>query len=156
MKPSEFLAHVIRPTLAHLDLGGPQAETLLLGTALTESGLDYLKQISGPALGFYQCEPATHQDTWVNYLGFRGDLSALVNQLLAPRPDRLVQLQTNLAYATAICRIHYWRRPEPLPAWDDAEALATYHKQFYNSQFGATDPAESVEHFRRATETVRG
>jgi len=147
--PRQFRNYVIRPTLTHLGLGGLAAENLLLGTAATESGLVDLHQIQGPALGLYQCEPATHDDIWHSWLAGRKPYDRLVGELMTGQPE-LEQLVTNLAYATAICRIHYYRQPEALPAADDARGLAAYHKLWYNSLLGATDPNESVVNFERA------
>ncbi len=45
-------------------------------------------------------------------------------------------LVTDLAYATAMCRVHYWRRPEPLPNAGDPEGMGEYWKQHYNSPLG--------------------
>jgi hypothetical protein len=68
--PQVFLTTIIEPVLHHLteipyDRAAAQ---LLLGTALKESlQLKYRRQIQGPALGYYQMEPATHDDIWNNY-----------------------------------------------------------------------------------------
>jgi hypothetical protein len=148
--PSQFKALVIRPTLAGLELGGAAAENLLLGTALTESGLVWLHQLgAGPALGLYQDEPADHADLWQNFIARHADLRDRVRAQMTPEAP-LEQLVSNLAYATAICRCHYRRAPDPLPAADDAARMAAYHKRFYNTAAGATDPAASIENFRRA------
>jgi hypothetical protein len=136
--------------LAILNLGGAAAENLLLGTALTESGLTYLKQApNGPALGVYQCEPATHEDLWTNFIVHHEPFMLAVHGLATPQ-FRADQLVSNLAYATAICRLHYYRSPEPLPAADDAAGLAQMHKLVYNTMLGATDPAVSIHNFERA------
>ena len=63
----QFRANIIRPVL--LVIGGESraAENLILGTALQESNLRYLRQLGdGPARGVYQMEPATHDDIWDN------------------------------------------------------------------------------------------
>ena len=63
MNPTQFLKYVITPTLADLDMYSPAAAMLLLGTAVTESNLEYLRQLpDGPALSVYQIEPATARD----------------------------------------------------------------------------------------------
>lgn len=148
--PSQFKALVIRPTLAVLGLGGAAAENLLLGTALTESRLIFLRQIpNGPALGYYQDEPGDHDDIWANWIAYQPAAAAAVRSIMTTRPG-LEQLITNLEYATAICRLHYRRAPPALPAANDAAGLAAYHKQHYNTAEGATDPTVSVEHFRVA------
>jgi hypothetical protein len=152
LDPTQFKVLVIRPTLVKLGLWSVAAENLLLGTALAESSLVYLEQLDGgPALGLYQCEPVTHDDVWRwldHHEPYGGRVAALV-------PDSLIgllcrQLLTNLAYATAICRIHYWRVPEPLPPARNAATLASYHKRYYNTVLGAADPVQTVVHFQRA------
>ena len=100
----DFRKLVIQPTLVHLELWSEAAEILLLGTALTESGLRYLKQRGGgPALGLFQIEKVTHEDIWTSYLmkDKNKKLQANVKWLLSRTPlDE--QLIHNLAYATAI------------------------------------------------------
>lgn len=157
MDPLQFRLHVIRPVLHHTELWSESAENLVLGTALVESGLRHLDQVTGkgdvtlgPALGLYQIEPATHRDLWLNFLPARRQLRDRIAALTAPWPERETQLVTNLAYATAICRALYFRRREPLPAADDVAALGRYWKRWYNTPLGKGDPAEFVTRFRAA------
>ena len=64
---------VIRPALTKINLWSRSAEELVLGTAIVESGLTYLKQRGeGPALGLWQIEPATHEDLYTNFLNSTG------------------------------------------------------------------------------------
>ena len=59
---------VIKPLPKKLNLWSPSAEELVLGTAIVESGLTYLKQHGdGPALGLWQVEPPTHEDLYTNF-----------------------------------------------------------------------------------------
>ncbi len=142
--PNDFRHYVVRPTLTCLHPPVPvsrAAEVLLLGTALVESGLSALMQRGGgPALGLYQIEPATHVDLWDRYLAYRPALARHLRGDFGlrkegvPRDERLI---TNLAYATAIARLIYWRRPEPLPDAADMLGLGAYWKQHYNSSLGA-------------------
>ncbi len=136
LDPGQFRRLVIRPALQAIGLCSPAAERLLLGTALTESGLRHLHQVRGPALGIFQIEPATHADVWANYLAYRENLAGRVASLASEQP-RLDQLVWNLAYATAIARLIYYRRPEPLPAADDLAGLARYWKAHFNTALGA-------------------
>jgi len=136
---AQFRAFIVRPTLAYLDLSGTAAENLLVGTALYESGLEAIDQWTGPgdatlgpAYGVYQIEVPTHVDVWTNFLAFRADLKARIGSLLAAWPDRNVQLATNLAYATAIARVIYYRARDPLPDAADIDALGRYYKDHYN------------------------
>lgn len=141
----EFRVEVVRPTLkdladekyvAHIPYS-LAAENLLVGTVLQESGLIHLKQLGdGPALGVYQIEPATHMDVWRNFLSYRQPLSAFIEGYANFAQLREKQLVTNLAYATLIARIIYYRAPEALPDADDIEGLAKYWKQHYNTSAG--------------------
>jgi hypothetical protein len=151
LDPRQLRARVIVPVLGYLQLtGGEAAIQLLLGTAAQESGLRELAQSpAGPALGLFQIEPATHDDIWHNFLTFRPILAKRVTDFVAPAPDRTLQLASNLAYATAICRVKYARTEEPLPPAGDVDALAHYWKRHYNTADGAGSVAEFVSNFRR-------
>lgn len=125
------------------------AEQLMLGTAVHESGLQYLKQIGGgPARGLWQMEPETYYDIWANYLRHRQNLAERVKMLRAAWPeDTSDQLFANLPYACAMARIHYWRRREPLPAAGDAEGFGKYWKKWYNTPSGAGKVPAFILHF---------
>ncbi|KKL61842.1 hypothetical protein LCGC14_2191270 [marine sediment metagenome] len=148
-----FRLEVVRPTLIHLQeyhpqMWSPAAENLIMGTAAHESaGLKYVRQISGgPALGAFQMEPATVLDIWDNYLKAHLKLRNLIVELLWPWPeatDLTNQLVWNPTYATAMARLVYWRRPEPLPDADDIEGLAQYWGRFYQT---SNDP-EKIQRF---------
>jgi hypothetical protein len=167
----QFRAFVVRPTLHKLGLWSAAAENLLVGTALTESALRALVQdggpgfagpgyaggfaeargsaeASGPALGVYQIEPATHRDVLANFLEYRLGLAQRVRELRAREPDPDEQLVTNLAYATAVCRVIYYRRPEPLPEAQDIEGLGEYWKQHFNTPRGAGTVTRFVAAYR--------
>lgn len=147
----QFRELVVRPTLEHLDLWSEAAENLLIGTAIQESRLEFLKQVGGgPALGVYQIEPATHRDVWYNFVRFR-EIATVLHQMVG-EPFGAVRdgdLITNLAYATAIARIIYYRVPTPLPDADDIEGLAAYWKEHYNTPLGAGDPDDFEDNYRR-------
>lgn len=157
MNEEQLLENIIRPVLKDLKMHSSAAEILMLGTAIIESDLHYIKQIKGPALGIYQVEPGTHKDNFVNYLNFRGrdfvkrriDKFSVVYTGIHPPHEQLVW---NLAYATAQARLVYWRRPDPLPEKNDAEGLASYHKQHYNTYKGKTEVLKSIKVFDRLIE----
>ncbi len=145
LDPAQFRRHVIRPALLKRSLHSPAAEVLLLGTALTESGLEHLIQRGGgPALGPYQVEPATHTDIWLSYLAFRPARAARVASLAAGLKPSAAQLVWNLGYATVIARLVYYRAPEPLPAAHDIGALAAYWKAHFNTGAGKGDPRDFI------------
>lgn len=155
MNAQQLRTLVVRPTLTHMGMHSLEAENLLLGTAAQESRLGhYLHQVGGgPALGIYQMEPETHWDIWRNFLSWRPQISAKVRSLAGHRwVGEFVgdaELVGNLFYATALARIHYWRRPEPLPRAGDLAGLAHYWKAFYNTAAGRGTEAEFVENYRR-------
>jgi hypothetical protein len=138
---TQFRQDIIKPTLEHLGMYSQAAENLLIGTAVQESGLRHLRQIGkGPALGVYQIEPATHDDVWSNYLLYRKEMSDRVDQLQTLHLAGSKALIGNLYYATAIARIIYYRRPEPLPEAGDIEALGHFWKAHYNTVKGKGSP----------------
>lgn len=151
LKVKQFRELVVRPTLEHLDLWSKAAENLLVGTAIQESGLKFLKQKgNGPALGVFQIEPDTHTDVWVNYLNNRagqGELGRVIAHDF-PRPnDYHGSLVWDMAYATVIARVIYLRRPEPLPNADDVPGLAAYWKQWYNTPLGKGTEEEFIKNY---------
>ena len=130
---------IVHPVLKGLGMYSLSAERLVLGTALAEGIIDgetRLKQVRGPALGIYQMEPATHDDIWGNYLRYNKDLIKKVRTVSYTDECFSHVLPSNLRYATAMCRVHYFRRPEGLPHEDDFYGLAAYWKKHYNTEKG--------------------
>lgn len=152
MYPVEpFRTDIIRPALVAIDLWSQVAENLMLGTALQESLLTYTHQIGGPALGYFQMEPATHDDCFVNFLNYRHDLKVKVLALAGTTsmpPSEL--METNHLYAAAMCRIRFLRAPGALPTDpDDVWALGKYYKQWYNTPLGAATVQEYVDKYNK-------
>ena len=138
MLANQMLALVIRPALEKIGLWSRSAEELVLGTAIVESGLTYLKQHGdGPALGHWQVEPATHDDLYTNFLNYRPELGSKLMQLRAAGLTLDENLATNLMYGAAVCRLCYYRKPDALPEAGDIEGQASFWKQHYNTIFGA-------------------
>jgi hypothetical protein len=147
----QFREYIIRPALFTIDAHSDAAEELVLGTALQESRLIYIKQLGdGPALGVFQMEPATHNDIWENYLAYQDALTQKVLTLAAPNggdhpsPNELIG---NLWYACAMCRVHYRRVSDPLPQAGDVPGMASYWKEFYNTHLGAGTEEEYEENW---------
>lgn len=140
---------VVQPALAIIGRHSPDAEALVLGTAMQESNLKYLRQLgAGPALGLFQMEPATHDDIWDNYLTFRNSLAAAVNSVRAEGYGA-GELAWNLMYAAAMCRVHYLRVPDQLPDRLDADAMGVYWKEHYNTALGKGTPHEFSEKYQK-------
>lgn len=144
--PGHLREYIIRPTLKGLELYSEAAEELLMLTAATESLCGkYLHQVGGPALGIYQMEPATCHDIYDNYLKYRPEIAKKVALFGGSYRD----LPGNLYYATAMARVHYLRRPEPLPSASDVQALANYWKQHFNTHLGAGTVEKAIEKYRK-------
>ncbi len=151
MDPIQFRDLVIAPTLRRIELYSEAAANLLLGTALHESGgLRYIRQLpDGPALGPYQMEPDTHHDLYENYLNFRPRLLAKLADFTTPYEPQSDQLIWNFTYATAVARLQYFRKPEPLPPADDLDGLADYWKKHWNTERGAGTVEQFIEAWQR-------
>lgn len=139
MESESYRVDIIRPALKITNLWSPAAEELVLGTHIVETRLKVVKQYGGgPALGFGQHEPATYHDD-VKYLDLRRrDLRELILSAcyLQTFPEASA-LMWNLRLGVLMTRIHYFRRPEPLPEAGDIMGMAQYWKSFYNSSKGA-------------------
>ncbi len=148
IKAEHLRDYVVRPTLNRLGMWSHSAENLLIGTIYQESrGGHYLHQLgNGPALGMYQIEPSTHNDTWVNYIYYRESLEHKLIELMTDE-DKDSQLITNLSYATAIARVIYYRKPGGLPDANDIKALGEYWKKHYNTYQGKGTVEEFVSNF---------
>lgn len=156
INPDDLRESVIRPTLSVLAqfdrrMNTDAAVELLMGTAAQESLLGYhLTQIEGPALGIYQIEPDTHDSIWEHYLAYRPDLASIVRGLASQhafdsKENRDNELITNLAYATAIARLVYWPKSDPIPS--DTEGQGEYYKNHYNTELGDGTAEEFVNSY---------
>jgi hypothetical protein len=159
---NQFKEHVVVPTLKYLDSEIPYSEEavdLLMMTCAHESrGGTYLRQkgMTGTegAFGVYQMEMATHRDIWVNFLHLRLGICSKVGRLSLDvdlRKDYSVdngeEMMWNLAYATAMARVHYWRVAEALPSKDDTRymsKLGIYAKKYYNTHLGKATSSRYV------------
>lgn len=152
--------YVARPTLRYLAESNLMpwtvaAENLVLGTILTESRGQYLKQIGGgPALGIIQMEPYTHDALWSRWLDhparkpLADRLRAL--QTSAHITDGALELIGNLYYAVGMCRVFYRHLPDPLPAANDPLSMAQVYKRRYNTALGKAAVESALPHFREA------
>lgn len=144
--PGQLREYVVGPALEALGLWSDAAENLVMGTAAQESRLRYIHQLGdGPALGLWQMEPATHRDIWDHYLAYQPDLELAVRGLAGYRPRSEVLIY-NLRYAAAMCRIHYYRAPEPIP--QTVEGMAALWKLRYNTPLGAGTEQEFIDNYR--------
>lgn len=146
---NHFRKYIIDPTLQFMDLYSKAASNLLLGTAVQESRLTYLRQLfDGPALGVYQIEPSTLSDIYTSYLSYKPELFDKLNYFRGHQSNRDA-LVTNLAYATAVARVHYFRRPEILPDAGDIPGLARYWKIHFNTPKGKGTEREFIDNYKK-------
>lgn len=151
INPQQFRLCVVRPTLHHLELWSQSAENLLVGTALVESKLTYLKQFGeGPALGVFQIEPATFEDIYFRFLKNRPVLDVAVKRLVMPAWHPLEQLTHNHALGCAIARCKYLMDPRPLPEPNDVTGLGEAWKRCYNTLAGKGTVERFVTAYRSA------
>ena len=152
MDINQFDSLVLVPSIKIAGLFSQSARVLMLGTALIESNLNYLKQLEGgEGLGIYSIEISTHNDI-KRYLN-RPERLKLKERCLAaclytgfPSDDSLIH---NLRYATIIARLKYYMQKENLPEPTDANGLALYHKKYYNTAKGLTDVSASIKIFEK-------
>ena len=135
---------IVSPTLQELGAWSHSAERLVLGTGLVESQFRYRYQWKGPAMGFYQVEPATFGFV-LDYIKRKPKFFTAISHF-SMQPFEIDQVVWNAKFATAICRIDYYSDPDPLPKWDDHKGLGEYWKEKYNSYLGAGTVKKFVAH----------
>lgn len=147
-----FRSSVLVPVLSRIGTWTLAAEELMLGTAIQESlCLSHRRQIGGgPALGYFQMEPSTHDDIWANYLNYRHTLSNNVASFLSsPTANKYLELENNDKYAAAMARVHYMRVSTPLPSQGNTASQANYWKQHYNTPLGKGKPQEYIDKWNK-------
>lgn len=159
---AQFRHEIVRPALKAANLWSEAAENLVLGTGVQESLLAWVKQRgAGPALGFYQMEPATASDICHRFLSTRAEMSMALGKATWPhiaRPTGYSHLRDSdiarllvedLRFATIMCRLRYWMMPQKLPEANDIEGLSRYWKEKYNTVLGKGLAVEWAEKYRR-------
>lgn len=152
MDAKQLRVEVIRPILEQLQLWSKNAENLIFGTACQESHCGkYVRQIgckgNAGAFGIYQMELTTHDDIWNNYLAYNPDLADRIAKLKCSGMPNAYNLEYNLAYSTAMCRVHYYRVPKAIP--DSIYGQAQYWKQYYNTIYGKGTIEEYQQNYER-------
>lgn len=154
LDPKEFKERIVVPALRTIGLAEPNRVSLVLGTCMHESHLRHVFQVSGPALGFGQMEPATHRDLWENFLRYQSELAAKVRTFLPSFEGYVpptIELSCNARYAVAMAAVHYRRVRAALPE-NTPQLLAEYWKKFYNTELGKGTVAQALPHFQKACE----
>ena len=138
---------IIKDSLEFINLDSEDARDLIYKTGKAESGYKTLQQYGGgPALGFFQMEPATCRDIWDNYAMYRPKYRDKLYALGFDEGALNFRLMSNIGLQVALCRLHYRRVPSSLPKKGNIEAQAKYWKKHYNSHLGKG----TVKHFMEA------
>lgn len=149
MNAGDIREYAVRPALQMLGLWSQVAEDLVMGTAAQESHFAYLEQLhQGPAMGIFQMEPATFKDLWINFINNKPKLKASLLAMVINDPSP-VEMAWNLRFAAAMCRVHYYRKSEPLPPTSDPKLLGAYWKKHYNTIHGAGTIDEFVTNYNK-------
>lgn len=137
--PRTFRDNVVRPALLAINEYSSAAERLVLATGLVESNLEFTVQHGdGPALGYFQIEPSTHDWLFQKFTGptkYEYILEGL--QRLSERPGVADECRANPQYGAAICRLRYLAVSSPLPSMYKLQDMAEYWKKYYNTEKGA-------------------
>jgi len=153
----QFRDFIVRPALQQINAWTLNAEQLVMATAMAESGVFFIQQIGhGPARGFFQMEPVTHDDIWERYLSRQPALLNNLKALIMRDMDLHDQLRGNHFYAAAMCRIFYLRFKEPLPEAGDWQGMAAYWKKYYNTHLGAGTTEGFLKKARPAMDIYAG
>ena len=143
------IEEIVEEVLYSLGCYSDDALVLVLRTGQAESGYKTLRQYGdGPALSYWQVEPATAKDCIDNYLKFRKDRYDALKSLGFIEDQLEYSLLSNIAVGAAFCRIKYLRDSQPLPSWDDIDAQAQYWKRVYNTELGKG----TIQHFKKAND----
>ena len=150
---------IINPVLMTMgaQYASPHAVELLMGTAAQESHMGhFLKQLNdGPAVGIYQMEPETYLDILNHFVSYHDDVLWMLKRFGyaheeegdAIRFEPAQRMVWDLQMATIFARLHYFRRPEPLPT--NKQAYASYWKAHYNTELGKGTEAEYLHNYAR-------
>lgn len=150
---------IIKPALIACGLWSLEAQALVYGTALAETGFNYIKQIgnvTNGGLGFWQCQPSDHSDLkmWLRRYDKKGFqdrvLSACYMSSMATDDN---ELMWNIRYAAIVCRLHYARISEPIPKINDASKMCDFYVRLYNSG-GKSSMEKDVWAFQQACSEV--
>jgi len=167
------LRELIQLVLKEYDLYSRDAEEILMLTCAAESNMGkYIKQVGGgPALGIFQCEPATLE--WANdKLEQKQDKAYYKYKDALLEEDKLfylkwnkIYIQTNILADTDhqklrfMCNIldqiiaarlvYYFKTPKALPSYKDVQGMAEYYKKYYNSILGAATVEGTIAKYNK-------
>lgn len=134
---------IVMPVVAALALPGDATARIQLMTGIgnVETAYRTRRQYGGgPALGFWQVEPRTHDDIWRNFLSGRPALAEVARRYLpaacggVPMAEAMTESDI---YAACMASLVFYRSPAGLPVRDNARAQCAAWKQAYNTAAGA-------------------
>ena len=141
------IREIIEWGLKEMDLYSEDAVDLVYKTGNAETGYRHLKQMGGgPAIGFWQVEPATLIDIMDNYVKYRPELEKRLKSLGFSRNGIETRVMANIALQAVFCRLKYKRDKYALPKSNDLKGQAKYWKRVYNTHLGKG----TIEHFMEA------
>jgi len=125
-------------------LNTPEAEKLIFAIGWHESGeWQYLEQTNGPAVSYFQIEPATVYDLydWVEYKSKYGqELKELMKIFDVPENSlyaiERMREADGFDVSVLLCRMVLLRDVNPLPRFDANHSLAAYAKRVWNTALG--------------------
>ena len=128
-----------------------EAYNLVVETGLAESGYRAIEGYGegNPAVSFWQLEPETIRDMWDNYISYRKPLIEACYKLGLIEANKVFSVFSNIALASAFCRIYYRRKPGAIPK--TMPARAEYWKKHYNTYKGRG----TVDHYIGANMGVK-
>tara|TARA_R100001082_G_C4358750_1_gene158246 strand:- start:504 stop:947 length:444 start_codon:yes stop_codon:yes gene_type:complete len=131
------IKQIIDWTLHELDMHSDDAVELIYRTGMAETKYKHLIQMGGgPAVGFFQCEPATMHDIIENYASYRPNIMTKLYALGYDEKDAEMRMMGSIPLQVAFCRLKYRRDKHSIPASDDIEAQGKYWKRVYNTELG--------------------
>jgi len=123
------------------------AVELLMMIAAHESKLGvHIRQVNGPALGIFQIEPATHDDTWEN-----GDSCELNASLLGydwECEHTSDKLEWDIRYQIFMARQRLFMKPEAIPSKSTPKDMARYCKEHWNTVLGKASASDYLHDYK--------
>ena len=138
------IKEIIEWTLNKMNMYSDDAAAMIYRTGMVETGYKHLKQMgSGPAIGFFQIEPATMNDVMDNYVEYRPQIKTDLYALGFDEKDSVIRVMGSIVLQVAFCRLCYRRDSKAIPSLENMEAQAKYWKRVYNTKLGKG----TVKHF---------
>lgn len=151
MNTKEYFKSMIQRTLDEAYLPyTPYMVNQILGTAAVETDFfSVLHQVDGPALGYFQCEPATRKDILDNYLKYNTRLRKRIEDAFGSLEVTDEFFTLNIPLQIIFCYLHYSR----YGAWgNDIYGYAAAWKRVYNTYKGKGTVEDFIIKYHRYVE----